>query len=177
MKKQIMALIFSIFCLSPTLANDITESTDQSFDDFWEQFRSAVIQEDLAAVTQLTQFPFQTRGSHGNQSIIRYDRSSFMTIFNKIIDQKVYTLDNQQLVPKTMKQVIKGVQDINDKHIIRDDLARVEQFTFIKTDEGAWLFERAYLSNLVEEENPKTQRLSKTTSELYQDLYNGIAKK
>ena len=158
MKSQLIMFLVSIFCSATVTAKDLTAAEAQSFNQYWDKFRQAIVNENLDEVTKLTQFPFQTRGTNGSDSTVKYDKSSFITIFKKIIDQKIYAFNNQQLVPLSMKEVVANAENISKEHLIKDDLARVEQFTFVKIG-GHWYFERAYISDL-EQEMAKSQNSS-----------------
>ena len=69
--------------ISPTQAHSI----DQDFLAFWQKFRIAVIALDTTQIMELTQFPFQIRGSFDSDPTIEYNRNNFVRVVKAFLSQ------------------------------------------------------------------------------------------
>lgn len=69
-----LCIVINLFLASTCFAQN-------SFNTFWDEFKSAVSKDDRAAVAKLTQFPY----SHQNQQI---DRDGFYKVYPRIFDAK-----------------------------------------------------------------------------------------
>lgn len=120
----------------------MANSTDEAFQSFWNQFRTAVIKEDYATLENFTKFPLEVRGVHDSMPIEYYKKDEFKIIFDKIMEQKIYSVHEEDLVLTNMKAIVSDTELVSDMK--NGDQYRVEQLVFDYVD-GQWLFTNAYL--------------------------------
>ncbi len=72
--------IFAFACLSICGAGCRDEKPIRApdFQTFWSEFRAAVVRDDRLAISELTRFPFEARGSLDDAPKARWERSHFL---------------------------------------------------------------------------------------------------
>lgn len=67
------------------MSNRIVDST--GFNEYWEQFRKAVLVFDTTKLETLTSFPIQTRGTYDSDPNIEYSKKQFPRVFYFFLGQ------------------------------------------------------------------------------------------
>ncbi|MCK5219409.1 hypothetical protein KAR10_07805 [bacterium] len=115
----------------------------ESFQTYWDQFRSAVINGEMTKVVALTKFPFEAHGALDFCPVYKYDEKDFLKIYDKLMKTEEFCLNEKE--PLTMFEFIKKKKEIVAKDI-GEYTAHIGGFGFRKTA-GVWLFIRACLDD------------------------------
>ena len=134
-------IVVSILLLS--IVANAAENYDAA-NTFWKTFRQAVIGGNTAEIASMTRFPFEVRGVDDRDPMRRYNRQKFPIIFKQVVSQQVVIMTNNEVVEKTMLQVIKEKKDLKATDMATSEFFTVELFHFYRI-KGRWLFTRAYL--------------------------------
>ena len=137
-----VAIIFLLLSCCALAQQNERKNTDD-IQQFWTEFRSAILSNDKEKVASLTKFPFEVKGPEDSDPVVYYDKKGFLNILDKILNQPVYQMNGANLNKTTMGEIVKNKTDVSDFDLLSDDSARVEMFTFIK-ENNEWLFNRAY---------------------------------
>ena len=111
---------------------------------FWSEFRQAVLAKDNRKLETMTQFPLEVRGVDDSQPAIHYKKEQFETIFRKILDQPVVTMEGEKVITNTTKDIINSTKIITKEHSMTEDSFRVDQLVF-ELKNKQWKLVRAYL--------------------------------
>ncbi|HXH08631.1 MAG TPA: hypothetical protein VNP04_02495 [Alphaproteobacteria bacterium] len=114
------------------------------FQSFWSEFRQAVIDNDKAKIASMTRFPFKVRGLADSDPVKQYDRTGFLSIYERLVVQRVYLPEAGHIVAKSMRELIAGKSDITPEDFLTKNVVRFQQFEFERS-KGRWWFTRAYL--------------------------------
>lgn len=136
-----LAVTIAILVLFPAVANAQTQVAE--FQAFWNQFRSAVQQNDKARIAALTSFPFITRGPFDRDPTIKHSRAWFLKSIDGLLAQEHYRYDGPKLQPFTMRELIEEKQTITEKDLNGGNRVWIEDFVFDKR-RGRWFFTFAY---------------------------------
>lgn len=124
-------------------ANAPAQDRVAEFQAFWDQFRSAVLQNDEARIAALTSFPFTTRGPFDKDPTIKHTRAWFLKNLAGLLAQKHYRYDGPKLQPFTMRELIEEKHTITEKDLNGGNRVWIEDFIFDKR-RGRWSFTFAY---------------------------------
>lgn len=124
-------------------ANASAQDRIAEFQAFWDQFRSAVLQNDKARIAALTSFPFTTRGPFDKDPTIKHSRAWFLKNLTGLLAQKHYRYDGPKLQPFTMRELIEEKQTITAKDLNGGNRVWIEDFIFDKR-RSRWFFTFAY---------------------------------
>lgn len=138
-KRVILILVLWLALVSCGLA----QAPDPAFQAYWSEFRSAVMSGDRQKVAALTRFPFEVRGTHDSDPVVRLSRESFTKNVDRLLEERVHTVSGQRLASRSMREVIAGKPSAAARDLLSARVARVEQFEFVKVDDR-WLFATAY---------------------------------
>lgn len=130
-------LLFSAIACS---AQEQTSTRQQ----FWTEFRQAVLSNDNKKLEAMTQFPLEVRGVDDSQPATQYKKEQFDSIFKKILNQPVITMEGDKIITNTTKSVINSTNTITKDHIMTADSFRVDQLVF-ELKNKQWKLVRAYL--------------------------------
>lgn len=111
----------------------------QTVDEFWSAFRAAVANKDNSAIASLSEFPFKTRGTLDSAPVVVHDRSSFLKVVDRMLDQD----PGLKAEPETMRDLIKRTARIQPSSA-GGSSARLGSFVF-QTSQGRWRFTMAYI--------------------------------
>lgn len=132
----------ALFFIAIVSLGCMANNKDNSFQSFWTEFRAAVIQNDYATLEKFTKFPLEVRGVHDSMPVEYFKRDAFKEIFNRLMEQKIYPVHDEDFVLTSMKTIVKNTElapeDKNEKEY------RIEQLVFEYID-GQWFFTNAYL--------------------------------
>lgn len=131
-----------LFFLAINSLGCMANNTDNSFQSFWTEFRSAAIKNDYATLEKFTKFPLEVRGIHDSMPIQYFKKDAFKEIFNRLMEQKIYPVDDEDLVLTSMKAIVKNTELAPDAK--NEEEYRIEQLVFEYID-GQWFFTNAYL--------------------------------
>jgi hypothetical protein len=140
MKRTILLPVFACLLVS---ASSLAEDERISFQTFWGHFRDAVVNNDRERVAGLTRFPFETQGVSDDDPVQLHGRRAFLALFDDLVGTAVYIVEHDHLVTKPMIDIIGERVEIDESHLLTEDIARVEDFEFGRVD-GHWRFTRAY---------------------------------
>ena len=112
------------------------DAAEQSFVDFWQDFRSAALENDVARVLSMTQLPFVTQGALDSDPSTAHDADSFRLIFPKLLQQDV----GLSAQPEPMLEYLRR----STAPSVEGEQASVGQFRFAKI-KGRWRLVSAYL--------------------------------
>ena len=133
------ALILVILVSSGCKAN----STDESFQLFWSEFRTAAIKNDYVQLEKFTKFPLAVYGVHDSIPVEHFKRKDFKAIFNRLMEQKMFLLQGDGFVETNMIAIVDSTELVTDAK--NGEEYQVEQLVF-KYIDGKWFFTRAYLA-------------------------------
>ncbi len=137
-------LITSVAMVLVLVANARAQNHVAEFQAFWDQFRSAVVQNDTARIAALTSFPFTTRGPFDRDPTIKHNRSWFLKRIHGLLAQKHYRYDGPKLQPFTMRELIEQKKSISEKDFNGGgNRVWIEDFIFDKRG-NRWSFTFAY---------------------------------
>lgn len=111
---------------------------------FWSEFRAAVMAQDNAKLIQMTSFPLEIRGVDDGLPSKHYSADQFAEIFRRVLSQPVVTLEGNEVVRSTMKDVVRTTKAIGAADMMTKESFRVGQLVFEQKG-GQWKFSRAYL--------------------------------
>ena len=111
---------------------------------FWTEFRQAVLAKDNQKLASMTQFPLEVRGVDDSQPAVQYKKEQFETIFKKILEQPVVTMEGDKIITNTTRDIIISTKIITKEHSMTADSFRVDQLVF-ELKNKQWLLVRAYL--------------------------------
>ena len=131
-----------LFFISIVSLGCMANNKDSSFQLFWNEFRTAVVEDNYANLEKLTKFPLEVRGVHDSMPIEYFKNDEFKIIFDRIMEQKIYSVHEEDLVLTNMKAIVNDTELVSDMK--NGDQYRVEQLVFDYID-GQWFFTNAYL--------------------------------
>lgn len=134
-----LALFLVIVFSSGCKAN----STDDSFQLFWSEFRIATMKNDYEKLETFTKFPLAIYGVHDSIPIEYFKRNDFRSIFSRLMEQKMFLLQGDDFVETTMKAIVTNTELVRDAK--NGEEYQVEQLVF-KYIDGQWFFTKAYLA-------------------------------
>jgi hypothetical protein len=111
---------------------------------FWTEFRQAVLAKDNQKLVSMTQFPLEVRGVDDSQPAKQYKQEQFETIFRKILEQPVVTMEGEKIIANTTRDIINSTKTITQEHSMTDASFRVDQLVF-ELKNKQWKLVRAYL--------------------------------
>ena len=142
--KLLNAAIIFLLLSCCALAQQNERKNFEGIQQFWTQFRAAILSNDKEKVASLTKFPFEVRGPDDGDPLVYYDKKGFLGILDDILNQPVYQMKGTNIKSTTMGEIVKDKTEVSDADLLSDDFARVELFTFVK-EKNRWLFNRAYV--------------------------------
>jgi len=140
MFKSSMSIYLLLFSAIACSAQEQTSARQQ----FWTEFRQAVISNDIPKIEAMTQFPLEVRGVDDSQPVTRYKKEQFGPVLKKILNQPVITMEGDKIRTNTTKSVINSTHTITKDHIMTSDSFRVDQLVF-ELKNNQWRLVRAYL--------------------------------
>lgn len=113
---------------------------------FWDQFRQAVENNDKNKVTDLTQFPLETRGPNDSDPVISVSRDEFVTeIYDKAMDQfQDSVVVGGKRIDKNLREAILEKSTLSAKDQQSADFAFILSMQF-KRIGGIWKLSRIYV--------------------------------
>lgn len=109
--------------------------------EFWVEFRRAILNQDSSQVLAMTVFPFKARGPLDDDPVTYYDRSGFYKVFQSFLSQ----WDGLSLRSLTELDAIKATVAV-DKEDVDGNHARVGNLVFEKDALAGWRLTFAYLN-------------------------------
>lgn len=129
------ALIISSGC--------VAGKSDNSFQLFWTEFRTAAIQNDYKSLEKFTKFPLEIRGPDDSIPTEYFKKDNFKDVFNRLMQQKIYLPhDDDSLIESSMSEIVANTRLISDAK--ESEEYQIEQLIFEFVD-GQWFFTKAYL--------------------------------
>lgn len=141
--KQILSFVF-LLMLGLTAISCNAESKnkpEQTFPEFWKEFRIASLSNNIDRVVELTKFPFSVKGDLDMDSSAVLDKAKFKKRFKSFMEQDI----RENLAPESMRAYIKKSELISPR--IDDGQTRVALFSFELID-GKWYFVRVYVEEI-----------------------------
>lgn len=136
--------VLTLLLIFISYACSAEKAIDNSFSVFWPEFRQAVISSDKNKIASLTHFPFEVLGVDDSYSARSFDRTGFLDIYERLVTQTIYFPQGNQIISKSMREMIYEAKNIPKKNINAGNTMQFEQFEFERID-GQWRFVRAYL--------------------------------
>jgi hypothetical protein len=138
--------IFLVFLTLVNPACSVNNSAVKANEEnqFWSEFRQAVLDNDRDKIVSMTNFPFEVRGPEDSDPVKRYENKDFPAIFGQLVAQQVFFPSAGRIVSKSMQQLIDEKKEITQGDFMAPDLIQFNQFEFERIN-GRWLFTRAYL--------------------------------
>lgn len=133
-------VVYLLFFTSACSAQERTLTQQQ----FWTEFRQAALSNDNKKLEAMTHFPLEVRGVDDSQPVTRYKKEQFDSIFKKILNQPIITMEGDKIITNTTKSVINSSNTITKDHIMTGDSFRVDQLVF-ELKNKQWKLVRAYL--------------------------------
>ena len=143
MKRYRVNYKFLSFLLVYTVACS-AQNTSPLPQQFWSEYRQAVIDNDMNKLADLTQYPLEIRGVDDSQPSTFYKRNQFAEIFTKALQQDVIELNGDQVITKTTKDKIIASETLVESDMMTKDSFRVDQLVF-ENKNGKWMLVRVYL--------------------------------
>ena len=115
---------------------------NQTFKDFWSEFRTSILSDDYEKLNNLVQLPLEVRGVHDDIPAEFFSAEQLKEITPKLLDQTIFLYEQDDLKETTFREIIKNMKTAD----IQPDKSshRIEQFEF-QVVKGRWLLVRAYL--------------------------------
>jgi hypothetical protein len=135
-------LLLSLTCLAACACSASESNT--SAQSFWTSFRQAVSEGSRTKAAQLTRFPLEVRGVSDDDPVVKCDRACFDSTYEKLVNQKVYLPKGDDVVEKTMRQLILDQPTLRKADQSGQSSFRFQQFQFELTTAG-WRLVTAYL--------------------------------
>lgn len=139
---KLKSLPFLIYILllsvAATSCHSEENKSEQTFQQFWSEFRTAALDNNLTRITELTHFPFIVKGDLDMDGSIHLDRIAFQKKFKLFMEQDI----RENLTPESMRTYIKKHKNISPR--IDDGQTSVALFSFEKIN-GKWYFVRVYV--------------------------------
>lgn len=132
----------ALFFIALASLGCMANNTDNSFQSFWTEFRAAAIKNDYATLEKFTKFPLEVRGVHDSMPIQYFKKDAFKEIFNRLMEQEIYPVHDEDLILTSMKTIVKNTELTPDAKTGEE--YRIEQLVFEYID-GRWFFTNAYL--------------------------------
>lgn len=132
-----------LICLLIITSACSAEKKEESFSTFWSEFRSAIINDDLVKISELSQFPIEIKGVDDSTPTRKLNKAELIKQLPEILSQPVFILKNGDIVETTSKQLLIKNGDYSPEMLLTEDQARVHQFMFIKQND--WHLKRVYL--------------------------------
>lgn len=141
--KQIFSFIFLlIFGLSAISCNaESNKKPEQAFSEFWKEFRTASLNNNITRVIELTKFPFSVKGDLDMDGSKVVDKGKFKKRFKSFMEQDT----REDLKPESMREYIKKSQSISPR--IDDGQTSVALFSF-ELIGRKWYFVRVYVEEI-----------------------------
>lgn len=117
------------------------ENRAKSFPEFWSEFRTASLNNDIDRVVGMTRFPFSVKGDLDMDGSAVLDKVKFKKRFQSFMDQDT----REDLKPESMRDYIKKSDSISPR--IDDGQTSVALFSFELID-GKWYFVRVYVEEI-----------------------------
>ena len=118
-----------------------SESSSGDFLNFWQNFRTAVLNSDTTQIMEQTQFPFQTRGPLDNDPTIEYSKKKFARVFAAFLNQ----WNGLDLNGGTELDLIKKTE-IPNKDDVQNNYVRIGDLVFDKSHK-TWRLVLVYLND------------------------------
>lgn len=128
------ALIISSGC--------VAGNSDNSFQTFWTEFRTATVQNDYERLEKFTKFPLEIRGADDSIPTEYLKKDDFKDIFKKLMQQKIYLPHDDGYVETSMREIVNNTRLVSDA--TENEEYQIEQLVFEYAD-GKWFFTKAYL--------------------------------
>lgn len=145
MVKALGTKLVAIICLSVlSVAGCSAQKQEIVPQQFWTEFRQAVLAEDYQKLSGMTQFPLEVLGVDDSQPAEFYDKTQFEVIFKKILAQSVMVFEGDVVVSTTTREMISRTITIKPEHLMTKELFRIDQLEFELKD-NRWRLVRAYL--------------------------------
>ncbi|MFK5912879.1 MAG: hypothetical protein QM484_00775 [Woeseiaceae bacterium] len=141
--KQIFSFIFLlIFGLTAISCNaESNKKPEQAFSEFWKEFRTASLNNNITRVIEITKFPFSVKGELDMDGSTVIDKVKFKKRFKSFMEQDI----RENLTPESMHDYIKKNGLISPR--IDDGQTSVALFSFELID-GKWYFVRVYVEEV-----------------------------
>ena len=117
------------------------DTPTKSFPEFWSEFRTASLNNDIDRVVEMTRFPFSVKGELDMDGSAVLDKVKFKKRFKSFMDQDT----REDLKPESMRDYIKKNKSISPR--IDDGQTSVALFSFELID-GKWYFVRVYVEEI-----------------------------
>ena len=141
--KQISSFIFLlIFGLTAISCNaESNKNSEQTFPEFWKEFRIASLNNNITRVIELTKFPFSVKADLDMDGSTALDKEKFKKRFKSFMEQDI----RENLTPETMHDYIKKKELISPR--INDGQTSVALF-FFELINGKWYFVKVYVEEI-----------------------------
>lgn len=138
-----LIVTFFILLIVPSIVSCARQNSknnqQQSFQEFWSDFRSAVLADDKNKILSMTKFPFKTRGVSDDDPVVSHDKASFIRILPRLLDQDT----GISVEPETMRDLIKRTIKVPKDKVNNDAWHRIGDICF-ENEKGIWSFTFAY---------------------------------
>lgn len=135
----VFLLMFGLMTISCNAESN--NKTEQTFPEFWKEFRTATLNNDIDRVVELTRFPFSVKGDLEMDGSSVLDKPKFKKRFKSFMEQDI----RENLTPESMRAYIKKNEFISPR--IDDGQTSVALFSFELID-GKWYFVRVYVEEV-----------------------------
>ena len=117
-------------------------SGNNDFQKFWNEFRLAVIKNDVDKVKSVTIFPFETRGEMDSDALVKYNKKEFNKLLRAYLLQEAYWLNEERSIThyEEIKRTIKPSESQ-----VQENEVRIGNLVFELKD-GDWKLVFAYLN-------------------------------
>ena len=134
-----LLLIFGVATISCNA--ETNEQPVQSFSQFWNEFRTSALTNDITRITEMTHFPFSVKGDLDADGSTTLDKVVFKKRFKSFLEQDI----RENLTPESMRDYINKNKDISPR--IDDGQTSVALFSFELIDRK-WYFVRVYVEEI-----------------------------
>lgn len=140
LKLNFISYIFLMFLPIACTAQDTTLTAQE----FWSEFRAAVIIKDTAKLISMTEFPLAVHGVDDSQPVKQYGKAEFAAIFKQILNQPVITMEGDKVITQTTYDRLNATKELTNNQLMTKTRFRVDQLEF-ELKHKQWKLVRAYL--------------------------------
>ena len=140
MKKTYFSIILLLFA-----TGCFAEEPKISPQQYWSDFRQAVIATDYQKLRGYTQFPLAVHGIVDGIPVQNIGTDQFEAVMKKVLDQPVASYEGDKVVTFTQRELISKTTDLKNTKIQPDKSFRVGELVFERKGNTNKLV-RAYLS-------------------------------
>lgn len=139
MKSSLLSLAMCLLLLVGK-AQRTSEPELKEFEAFWKKFYTALVKKDMQGVSGFIDFPLVVKKSLRDTAVQTIDKDQFASFFNDYLELPA----KEEFANKYNLLRARKLLSEDDKSMVSDDAATIEDFEFQKVD-GKWKLVYVYM--------------------------------